>query len=136
MCPAGNRLSERFMRNIKFRFWCNRRKKFLCTDYVLGIEYCEGDFEDGVFQQYTGLKDKNETEIYEGDIIQELRLMDRTNSDGWWDVIDVGEVFWSRNHAAFLIDFQTHDDIDSMGSWSHRYEVLGNIFQNPELLQK
>lgn len=58
------------MRELKFRVWDNRYKDF---DYIDDLYWFEGNYihtsEDARIQQYTGIKDCNEVEIYEGDLV-------------------------------------------------------------------
>ncbi len=76
--------------------------------------------------QYTGMKDKNGKRIFEGDIID---FSDRSDSDGY------GVVKYDANETEFGIEY---DNIyESLGK--HYYpediEVVGNIYDNPELLK-
>jgi hypothetical protein len=65
--------------------------------------------------QYTGLKDKNGEQIYEGDIMD-------VNGE-------IGEVYYDSNNVCFEVNV----DIDH-NPCIGRYEVIGNIYENPELL--
>ncbi|MEC1543088.1 YopX family protein [Bacillus halotolerans] len=74
--------------------------------------------------QYTGLKDKNGREIYEGDIVIDKRLnsAEVVFDDGCFCVI------------GYLGDLRTHPIRDSLFC-GERFEVIGNIYENPELLE-
>ena len=67
--------------------------------------------------QYTGLKDENEREIYEGDIVKHAI---------WGDVYEI--MFEDGGfHVLSSYDFQTINE--------YPLEVIGNIYENPELLE-
>jgi len=109
-------------REIKFRSWTGSEmvgpatvinENGLFVNHPNNI-WCEG----AVFQQWTGLKDINEKEIYEGDIVE-------------WDRNKVGEVIWER--ARWNVT-----NIDASGECylsDYFVTVIGNIFENPELLK-
>lgn len=133
------------MREIKFRAWDNHTKQWIgdAKYDVIGLDFygnlikchtdsCESplsyyDNPNIELMQYTGLKDKNGKEIYEGDIL--------TSSD--WscgcEVIYKGGGFTlkqgestSNLYANFL---------DAYGYYIDDIEIVGNIYENPELLE-
>ena len=124
-------------REIKFRIFDTRNKKMItdnvCFQIALSVD---GTIKSGitgdVLMQYTGKKDKNEKEIYEGDIIS----------------IEYGKgiVEYSEKQAMFIINWIGDNEAynESLAYNPRNYicgktrkdiEVIGNIYENPEFTQ-
>lgn len=132
------------MREIKFRAWnptdkqmryegfhlTSKGKPFWYTDNEAnGIKYDVPLPIADVLMQYTGLKDKNGKEIYEGDILKGGAVVEYFNDLGW----DGG----GSNHPGFFCSkwFEYNHDMEYHSGFDDETEVIGNIYENPKLLE-
>lgn len=84
----------------------------------------ETTLENSILLQYTGLKDKKPSRIFEGDII-----LDEGHTTKYFEVV------WSDKGACFLKK-QIHSEAPYYTRFDDRDEVIGNKWANPELLKK
>jgi len=117
-------------RELKFRVWDNLKKEWLKNKVYHFNLFCNesgvGEFrlnqhpEGFTIQQYTGLKDSKGVEIYEGDILT-CKYADQEVTEA---------IEYSEEYAAF-----THGEKALWRGWLGEAEIIGNIFENPELLK-
>lgn len=99
-----------------------------CDEWdITGIDFCEIDPE--TLCQFTGLCDKNGKKIWENDILM-AHLDESYPEDATYETVEWGVAGWV-GHEANSIDRQYLDEFDTK-----YYEVVGNTFDNPELLQE
>ena len=136
------------MRDIKFRIWDGAKNEWLASSNKDALPYygfaLVGEVmtvqsppvwsldEGNVVEQFTGLKDRNGTEIYEGDICS---FTSKTGKH-------VGTVEWTDDLAGFGLRMvknnflYTFSELDTMGVNLDMLEVIGNVHKDSELAEK
>ena len=104
------------MRELKFRAWQD-------GTMISGLSFGDAVAGPHILMQYTGLKDKNGVEIYEGDLMQ---IGGYRNYVGWLLDDDQDNGFW-------MFD-KSNEPIHALDTGYQFYEIIGNIYENSELL--
>ena len=132
-------------REIEFRAWDKINKRMVNVNDFSGLEKddlsefkyitCSQhviDWKDIILMQFTGLLDKNGKKIFEGDVVR--RIKEKPNKFHF-EIYDpnplISEIFYDR--AGFFVKGIADMDF-YLGAVHEKIEVIGNIYENPELL--
>lgn len=152
------------MRELKFRAWDRVKHKMLygvspfnahITDEnepLLSLEYSKHD--DCEFMQYTGIKDKNGKDVYDGDVIYSSSYFKKKGGKRFVAQKPyrnpIAVIEWDDDSGAFSENQYENGEFqiggflfEATGEWEslkgtekNVIEVLGNIHENPELLEE
>lgn len=133
-------------REIKFRGWDSVNEVVLPVESInfregyVSLDEGDNSLTDTLemikLMRYTGLKDKNENEIYEGDIIRVVRPDCKINGTVKYGIRRRNDTFVEKNELGFYIEWP--EDCwwrRDLTFWSGKGEVIGNVYENPELLE-
>lgn len=113
------------MREIKFRVWDGIKYSTQPRLELILLncqpKECSIVGLGKIIQQFTGIKDKNEKDIYEGDILERKEN----------DIVYKKEIYW--NVGQFI---GIEDIVDGSKFYNEKWEIVGNIFENPQLLSQ
>lgn len=124
------------MREIKFRAWDKEAQKMSYStiehfDDMLAFRFEHFETDNPVFMQYTGLKDKNGKEIYEGDIV---RIWGGEYWYGYWEVNVKGEVVFEDFSYGVKSDDRFYPFNIAFEAYDYEIEVIGNVYETTGLL--
>lgn len=134
----------------KYRAWLKTEKRMIETDDLLDIDYenevvttqqvyFENDlpndrdldnfvFEEIKLMQSTGLFDKNNKEIFEGDVVRQVRTQPTTENETIIGVVTMIEGAW-------LIMNDNEQLASKLWSETDENEIIGNIYENKDILE-
>ena len=117
-------------RIIKFRAWDKVDQRIVSWDdltdkYTTVWALCDGN--DYIPMQFTGLLDQNGKEIFEGDIVKYSGTVSAPNSNYGKPFEEISKVFFSSGQF---------EPVCHWGFYGLEGEVIGNVYENPDLLTK
>lgn len=109
------------MREVKYRVWDIAKEKMIQLEILNcpNVTY-QFAYTNGILMQYTGIKDMNGKEVYEGDILKIHR--DRV----YPQVVEFSEGMYHTDEFALF---------ELIRNKERTFEVIGNVYENPDLCE-
>ncbi|PRT05216.1 hypothetical protein C6352_26435 [Bacillus thuringiensis] len=136
------------MREIKFRAWDEIEKRMICwydrvftknNNSSMLCEYPLKNISESYvkYMQYTGLNDKNGKEIYEGDIVKYLDGNEWSTESGYdcEEFNNHGAIFFDEECGRYDVTNKQGIGYDDLFDCGVDFEIIGNIYENPELVK-
>lgn len=120
-------------REIKYRYWYSGKMIVVGQiEFMSDGSYRVNDeLVGGVLMEVIGLKDKNRRDIYEGDILNSGDDEIIVQPPGWY-VCEAFTEYGYENMGGFRKDYQSYNEVSST---IRDCEIIGNVYQNPELVK-
>ena len=115
------------MREIKFRAWDKLKRQIMTEGVMDNLFMIIGQSNDYELMQFTGLKDKNGKEIFEGDVLK-FKFTDCEKDKENFIIV---ECIFEYGRFVMCDSYK-----DSYSFDEEKVEVIGNIYENPELLEE
>lgn len=125
------------MKNLKFRVWHKEERKMLYEEIIgESFVWLHKEKQPIEIMQSTGLKDKNNVEIFENDILEVDYQGQKFFSNYVGQVEYSKGCFWCIKHNGYGGDRYTLSGLtDDTRTYRSTLKIIGNIYENPELLK-
>lgn len=117
-------------KKIKFRVYDKTTGEIILHDSFFELQKwnrTKEEISNYIFNQYIGLKDTNEKEIFEGDVILMSKILDQFPKNDLIEII--GQVEWIEHDARFMINDTDNEQLYDFSGGTSNMKIIGNIYE-------